>query len=171
MEMERHEYEARSLDVTALLVQVPQWHHARSIGVTMARFPEVQTHPIIERAWEADKLVAMPRIHMKSKTMQFYKVTKWDDLEYSSYDLREPIPARCQTVSPEELDLMLVPGVAFTKGGERLGLGGGFYDRYLQHYQGSTIALCFTEQLFERLPTEDHDRIIDTILYDQADLL
>ncbi|MGN0867924.1 MAG: 5-formyltetrahydrofolate cyclo-ligase [Akkermansia sp.] len=70
-----------------------------------------------------------------------------------------PAPlAHCPAVEPAELDLILVPGVAFTPAGERLGYGGGFYDNYLPRCtRARRLALAFAEQLVDSLPTEPHD--------------
>ena len=69
------------------------------------------------------------------------------------------------------LDLLIIPGLAFTADGHRLGRGAGYYDSYLRRYSEcgkkmpDTIALAFSEQLRDSIPTEEHDFIIDTVLY------
>lgn len=68
-------------------------------------------------------------------------------------------------IPPQELDLIIVPGVAFTPAGARLGYGGGYYDRYLpQCTRATIIAAAFPEQMLESLPTEPHDLLIPRIL-------
>lgn len=77
-----------------------------------------------------------------------------------------PAPAcHTQPVQPEDIDLLIVPGVAFTSRGERLGYGGGYYDRYIPLCRKSRVlALAFREQLVDSLPTEDHDLLIPELL-------
>lgn len=73
------------------------------------------------------------------------------------------------------LDLILVPGLAFTRSGQRLGRGKGYYDRYLHHYRQlsgvrpvTSVALAFKEQIFDSIPTSEHDVIIDVVLFDES---
>ena len=77
---------------------------------------------------------------------------------------REPV-AEARLVSPEEIGLILVPGLAFTRDGRRLGRGGGFYDRYLAGLSAPTVKLgvCFHGQLRETLPEEAHDQRVDAV--------
>jgi len=72
------------------------------------------------------------------------------------------------------LDLMLIPGLAFSRSGHRLGRGKGYYDRYLDQYRQlpgmrpvTTIALAFKQQIFDNIPTSEHDVIVDLVLFDQ----
>ena len=67
-------------------------------------------------------------------------------------------------VTPE---VILVPGLAFSEKGERLGRGKGFYDKYLSQYRGIKIGICFSEQLIENLPSEKHDETLDYIVTDE----
>jgi len=67
-------------------------------------------------------------------------------------------------VSLSEVDLILVPGVAFDRSGNRLGRGGGYYDRLLKGYSGSVTAVAFNFQLFETIPTSAHDVPVGTIV-------
>ena len=61
-------------------------------------------------------------------------------------------------------DLIIVPGVAFSKKGERLGYGGGFYDRFLEHHKVYTIGVAYDFQIMNSLPTEEHDRKLNEII-------
>ena len=73
------------------------------------------------------------------------------------------------------LDLILVPGLAFTRSGQRLGRGKGYYDRYLHQYRQLTgmrpftmIAVAFKQQIFDNIPTFEHDVIVDVVLFDES---
>ena len=73
------------------------------------------------------------------------------------------------------LDLILVPGLAFTRSGQRLGRGKGYYDRYLHRYRQlpgmrplTTVALAFKQQVFDSIPTSEHDVVVDVVLFDQS---
>lgn len=77
-----------------------------------------------------------------------------------------PAPAsHTQSVQPEEIDLLIVPGVAFTRKGERMGYGGGYYDRFIPRCNNARVlALAFREQLVDALPTEEHDLLIPELI-------
>lgn len=92
------------------------------------------------------------------------------DFAPGAYGIWEPKP-QCRTdrrreVSPKDLDLILVPGLAFDRNRNRLGRGAGFYDRFFENVRSETIltALAFDEQIFDTVPTEPHDRRMDFIL-------
>ena len=70
----------------------------------------------------------------------------------------------CVAIPLDDLDLVLVPGVAFNLGGHRLGRGKGFYDRLLQNFSGKKIGVAFDEQIVDALPVEENDVRMDLIL-------
>lgn len=79
------------------------------------------------------------------------------DMAPAAMGIPAPLP-HCHAVEPQELDMILVPGVAFTPAGDRLGYGGGYYDNYLPHCtRARRFALAFAEQMVVKLPTEPHD--------------
>ncbi len=82
------------------------------------------------------------------------------------WDLLEPDPARCGLVEPGEIDLICVPGLAFTEAGMRLGRGGGFYDRFLRRLRPGAlkIGVCFKAQLVPEIPHEPHDIAVDRVV-------
>jgi len=86
-------------------------------------------------------------------------------LTTGAFGIPEPAGA---AVDPREIDVVLVPGLAFTRDGRRLGQGGGFYDRLLPQLRGDclTIGICFAEQIVADLATEPHDRIVDVVVTD-----
>ena len=71
--------------------------------------------------------------------------------------------------SPEDpclsgVDLVFVPGLAFTRDGARLGRGGGYFDRFLSRFEGTSVGVCFQEQVLDELPEEDHDQRVDHVI-------
>lgn len=80
----------------------------------------------------------------------------------------EPAPSAPPPADPATVDVVLVPGVAFTAGGLRLGQGGGWYDRFLAQvrHDATTIGVCFAPQLVDDLPTEEHDVVLDLVVTD-----
>ncbi|MGD7043971.1 5-formyltetrahydrofolate cyclo-ligase [Jeotgalibacillus proteolyticus] len=155
--------QSRSKGIQENLYQTNDWKQSKSIGITISRFPEVDTFSIIRRAWEEEKMVSVPKCQRVDRSMCFYKIQSFTEVEPSFFGLLEPIDS-LETTASDQIDLMIVPGIAYTKEGYRLGYGGGYYDRYLQHYKGATVSLCFDEQLIESVPIEPHDQPVDLVI-------
>lgn len=101
---------------------------------------------------------------LAGRKLAFHRVTNpEEDLKEGAYGIKAPqrsLPA----ILPEEIDLLLVPGVAFTKEGKRLGYGGGYYDRFIPLCrQAQILAPAFPEQILPSLPTEEHDLTVPVI--------
>jgi 5-formyltetrahydrofolate cyclo-ligase len=162
--MPKPQYEHLSYMLANQLFLDEHWKTANTIGVTVSRFPEADTYQIIRKAWEQGKTVVIPKCLPKTKEMVFRTLTAFDQLETVYYGLLEPIEAVTAEKDPENIDLIIVPGLAFTPDGYRLGFGGGYYDRYLQKFNGATLSLAFPAQLVPELPVEDHDIPVGKII-------
>ena len=96
--------------------------------------------------------------------MTFRQIHNFDQLETVYMNLREPIPVLTEEVDADEIDLQIVPGVAYTERGERIGYGGGYYDRYLLHYKGKTLSLAYNFQMVQHIPVEPFDKNVEKLL-------
>lgn len=103
--------------------------------------------------------------------MIFRQITNFDQLETVYMSLREPIPALTVETEANEIDLLFVPGVAYTRRGERIGYGGGYYDRYLLQYEGKTLSLAFDFQIVSYIPTESFDQNVQKIITEKETIL
>ncbi|WHY65714.1 5-formyltetrahydrofolate cyclo-ligase [Neobacillus sp. SuZ13] len=157
-------YEDYSNKIACRLYEDSDWKQAQVIGITISKSPEVDTYQIIERAWELGKQVVVPKCDPKEKRMTFRRITDFSQLETVYYGLLEPIEALTNQMSADRIDLIIVPGLAYTREGYRLGFGGGYYDRYLQNYSGKTLSLAFAQQLVPQLHVEDHDIPVSKII-------
>ncbi len=122
---------------------------------------EVRTVPMLQRALDEGKRVAVPKVC--GDTMRFIYITGFDRIEKGYAGIPEPIDDG--PVADDPTALVLMPGLAFTAGGDRMGYGGGFYDQFLAaepHHP--TVALCYGFQLVQQLPTEEHDIPVDLVL-------
>ncbi len=128
---------------------------------------EADTLKIILTALSDGKRVALPKCADKNGKMDFYFI---DDLEDSlsdgAFSLKEPDVRVCSRAVTGENNLCVVPALAFDKSGHRLGYGGGYYDRFLSNFKGSTVGLCYKECLCDILPCEAHDLKVDVIITD-----
>jgi len=91
-----------------------------------------------------------------------------EDWEEGTFGIRTPVPGRSRMVPREEIDLVLVPGLAFDAQGGRLGRGAGYYDRYLADSPAFFMGFCLDMQLMERVPTDAHDVRMDAVLTNSA---
>ena len=110
--------------------------------------------------------VALPRVgDMADGTpdMEFFYYDK-QSLAAGAYGIQEPQAG--EVCSAADIDVMVVPGVAFTSAGDRLGRGKGYYDRYMarEGFRAQTIGVCYSCQLCDELPVEEHDRRVDRVI-------
>jgi 5-formyltetrahydrofolate cyclo-ligase len=136
-------------------------------GQRVALFSSLPSEPDLSALWErGERGFCYPRV--TQETMEFVEITKPDDLVPTAWNpwIREPAMTAASIVDPGEIKLILVPGLAFTRTGLRLGRGGGFYDRYLSQLPAQTVKLgvCFEMQIVETLPAEPHDHCLDMIV-------
>ncbi|KAL3288285.1 hypothetical protein HHI36_002733 [Cryptolaemus montrouzieri] len=104
--------------------------------------------------------------------VKLYSMEDWENLPLTSWKIKQPKlkEQRENALDTGGLDLIILPGVAFTKDGKRIGHGGGYYDKYLKECREKqkkspvTVALCFNQQYLENLPYESHDEKVDIVL-------
>ncbi|WP_409251359.1 5-formyltetrahydrofolate cyclo-ligase [Bacillus sp. SCS-153A] len=155
--LERHVYEHKSFLIAKKLYETDDWKSSGTIAVTVSNFPEVDTWQIIRRGWEEGKRMLVPKCVPEENKIEFYYLESFAGLEKVFYGLWEPSPKKNVLADSADIDLVIVPGLAFMKNGYRLGFGGGYYDRFLEHYHGRTLSLAFQEQLIEAVPVEEYD--------------
>ena len=134
------------------LAQTSLFQNAHCIAMYYGLKDEVQTTFFIED-WSDKKKIVLPVIH--DNDIHFYTYTGKENLSKGAFEIQEP--ASAVLVPPEEIDLFIVPGVAFDRYCNRLGRGKGYYDRYLTGLIKPVIGLCFDFQLLDTIPAENHD--------------
>ncbi|MBG9982746.1 5-formyltetrahydrofolate cyclo-ligase [Aerococcaceae bacterium DSM 111020] len=146
------------------ILQLIEEYSFRTIAVSYSFDPEIDTHSLIEQLIKHNCQVLLPRMYPKRK-MKFHQYRPGDALERVYKEVRQPLESAL-VVEKENIDLIIVPGIAFTTNGQRVGFGGGYYDRYLADYHGVTIAQAFPFQLFDQAVwnLESHDILIDKII-------
>ena len=144
----------KSRKITETLTQLPEYRNADRIMAYADYNHEVITRYIIEQAWKDGKEVAVPKVF--GKDMIFYRLPYFSQLEAGYFGIPEPREDG-QVVSWEEA-MMVMPGVAFDVNCNRVGYGGGFYDRFLEkHPKIQRVAVGFSFQMLSEVPTEDTD--------------
>lgn len=145
-----------SAEIWKALKELDQFKNARKIGVYLDFGSEVKTTPYALELL-GDKEVYVPRLNKKGG-MDFVEFTGLDNMKAGAFGILEPVEGRI--IAPEELDLILMPGLGFTLDGARLGYGGGYYDGYLPSTKALLLALAFEVQIKEELPLEEWDQLI-----------
>jgi 5-formyltetrahydrofolate cyclo-ligase len=107
------------------------------------------------------RIFAFPRVageDRESERLQFFRVQSPKDFQLSRWGIREPMPDG-EIIDPTTIDFIIVPGVAFTIAGARLGRGRGHYDRFLPRLRATAtiIGVCFRERLLDEIPMDAHD--------------
>jgi 5-formyltetrahydrofolate cyclo-ligase len=105
--------------------------------------------------------------------MEFYHITGMEQLQKGAFDVPEPDPKQCTQATTSELAhaVLLVPGVAFSEEGCRIGYGGGFYDRYLERRtELYPVGICFAKQLTQAFVPQAHDRRMREIITEETRL-
>lgn len=128
---------------------------------------EIHTHALIERALAEGKHVVVPICNTADHTITLSEILNFPgDLEEGHYGILEVKDDCRRVVAPEKLDLVLVPGMAFTEAGNRMGFGGGYYDRFLETIRPDckTVALIREDFIYDEIPMEPHDKSVDIII-------
>ncbi len=136
----------------------PLFRHARTVMAYMAFGSEVSLLPLMEQFPE--KRWVIPRIRTKPEPHMILHLYDPVRLVRHTYGMLEPDPTS-PVVEPHELELVLVPGLAFDRRGYRLGFGGGFYDRFLAKAVAVSAGITYSGLIVERLPTGKFDRRVD----------
>jgi 5-formyltetrahydrofolate cyclo-ligase len=143
--------------------------------IMLAYYPfrsEIDTSHIIKRAITDKKKIILPRVHKKELSL-YYIQNPPQQLETGSYGIMEPVEGKCEPARLSEVELVIVPGVAFDRGLNRLGYGGGFYDRLLNRLNPAVkkVALCFNLQLVSKIPVSKKDIKVDVIITELEEIV
>lgn len=118
-------------------------------------------------AWDA--AAVLPKTNVARRQIEFYRVHAGEDLVPGAYGILEP-RASAKAVDPAHIRILLIPALAYSLNGTRLGYGGGYYDRFLADakVRAIRIGVTFSTQLVSELPTQAHDEPVDYVLSDEG---
>ena len=137
--------------------------NSKSIMVYVSQSWEIETLPLLEHILKKDKDLYLPRVKEKG-IMEAVQVKDLKSLEVGSFCIAEPGRKAEALWDTNILDLVIVPGLSFGKKGERLGHGGGYYDRFLKGYTGVKVGLCREMMLSTHIPLQEHDIGMDVVI-------
>ena len=160
--MTPEQIETASAKLVEMFLQTELYRDAKTIYGYLPYNQEVRTVPILEQALADGKRVAVPKVY--GEEMKFLYLTDLTQVETGYAGIPEPIADG--PIGDDPTALVLMPGMAFTKAGQRIGYGGGFYDEFLAaEPDHPTIALCYDFQMVDQLPTEEFDIPVDLVLW------
>ncbi|MDD4352337.1 MAG: 5-formyltetrahydrofolate cyclo-ligase [Candidatus Gracilibacteria bacterium] len=149
-----------SFKIGEKLLQHPKFQVAQKILLYAAKGSEVQTLDLIEQALKLGKEVYLPKV--EGEELRIYGTRGLRDLKGGAFGILEP--TLNEELDPADLDLIILPGVAFDQRGYRIGYGKGYYDRLLKKTKAYTIGLSYDFQFIANLPHEEHDVAVDEVI-------
>lgn len=147
----------RSVTLWARIAELPQYSTAHTVMAFASMPSEPDTDGLFARLERDGKVMVLPRIVGDA----LEPALVGDGTRAAVWGIREP---QGPAVDPVSIDLVIVPGVAFTLAGGRLGHGKAYYDRFLPRTRAFTVGACFDEQVVDELPLEPHDVLLDLVI-------
>lgn len=160
-----------SLKIVNTFRGLPEYQSAQTVMYYLDVRSEVRTRHSLTDALSEGKRIVVP--YCVDGFLELFHLTDMADLEVGMYKILEPKEelrsVASKRVQPEELDLVMVPGVAFDARGARMGHGKGYYDKLLEHVRADAplVALAFECQLFPEIPVAAHDVFMDKIITEE----
>ena len=161
-----------SRQIVARFMGLPEYAAAKTVMFYVDVRAEVRTRHDLENALASGKKIVVP--YCVDGELELFHLENMDELELGMYRILEP-RAELRTVAEKkvdvaELDLIMVPGVAFDRIGGRTGHGKGYYDKLLEHARPETplVALAFECQMFPEIPMQSHDIFMDKVVTEAA---
>ena len=146
--------------------RLPAYDSSQTVFCFVGVRREIDTRALIERMLAEGKQVCVPRCGAPGQ-MEAYVLHSLSELKKGQFGIPEPTEGAA-VISPERIDLMLLPCLAVRPDGLRLGQGGGYYDRYMENFHGVSAALCREAFVLEDIPAEVHDRYADFIVTERG---
>ncbi len=163
------EQQSASAAACANVLSLDAVKHGSVIMLYMPLANEVDLTPAAVRCFQMGKTVCVPSVDWTRKDMSAVEVSSFDDdiMDIDEHGLRSPRESR--PVLSRQIDVIIVPGLAFDPRGNRLGRGGGYYDRFLPRLRQNAVSvgLAFDQQIVDAIPVDDRDVSVDLVVTDR----
>ena len=146
--------------------KIPEYIGADIIFSYVSKEKEVDTLDLIDHSMTQGKIVCVPLTKKEGNSLEARRIDTLNDLRTGNFNILEPKEGT-KIVDPKEIEILFIPGLAFGTGFERLGRGGGYFDRFLLQSTGLKVGLAYEFQIFESLPIQKHDIKMDIIITDE----
>jgi 5-formyltetrahydrofolate cyclo-ligase len=165
---------AHSATITERLLQLHEYHQADTVLGYMNFGAEYASELWVRQVLADGKKLSLPRVNRHTNQLDLYWVDDLENqLEPGMWGIDEPVVERCERLAAlNEVEFVLLPGVAFTRDGVRLGYGGGFYDKLLARmsHRPLLVAAAFALQIVEQIPQEATDLKVERIITEQESI-
>jgi len=165
---------AGSRTIIDQVLGLPERAAATTVAAYLGLGDEIATVGFARQTIQAGQRLALPRVvDVESRSRRHLVLHRVEDIERDTrpgrWGILEPVPERCATIDPAEVDFILLPGVAFDTAGGRLGYGAGFYDRLLGSIRTDClrVAAAFSIQIVPQVPLEPHDQRYHLLITEQ----
>jgi 5-formyltetrahydrofolate cyclo-ligase len=158
------EKDSKDCAIKDLLFALPEFSRAKTILFYVSIRGEVKTEVAISESLKMGKKVLVPFAKLKDKTLMISEIHNLDELSPGAFGI--PEPKHPHEFPLDEIDLVVIPGIAFDRKGNRLGYGMGFYDRFLKNLKGDVplVALAYEFQIVNAVPRDDNDIVVHKIV-------
>jgi len=158
--------------INELLTGLPEFMQSHTVLLYASFRSEVETTGLIEHCLTVGKVTVLPKVDSSLSQLRLYEIKDIKEICLGYFGIPEPDVSEHRSMKAEDMDLIIVPGVAFDKNCKRLGYGKGFYDKLLsevriQKPEVRIIGLAYEEQIMESIPYESHDIRMDKIITDK----
>ncbi len=158
---------AKDESIGRRLLTLPEFIKARIILFYASFRSEVDTMKLLQRSLLDGKTVVLPRVDTSNTSLVLYTIPSVEDLVPGHFGIKEPRENREELIEPSDIEMIIVPGVAFDEHCNRLGYGKGYYDRLLSHKNALAVGLAYEEQILAHIPADAHDIKMDKIITDK----
>lgn len=147
-------------DFSIKITQLNEYKMAKTVFIYVSYNDEAKTDELIKKALESKK-VLVPYCVDLDGIMIACEIKSTDDLKEGAYGIKEPVhPVKYEG----DIDFSVIPGLAFSKDGYRIGYGKGYYDRFLEAHDTFRVGLTFDELVFDEIPKDEFDKKVDVII-------
>lgn len=160
---DKAELKEASEKIVRKLFSVEELQQAKTIMVYVSFGSEVETTELIEELLKSGKIVCVPLCNSRELSMTARKITGLSDLSCGAYGIKEP-GKTAPVISKENIDFVVVPGCVFSKEGQRIGYGKGYYDRFLRGMKAVSCGLAYDFCIVDELPYEETDIPLDMVI-------
>jgi len=155
--------------MAAQLYNWPVYQNAKVIMLFLSMPDEPQMQNIIEHGWRQGKIICVPHMRQQFGLMDAARIDSMEGLVQGRFNLMVPDPTQLNVVDPGLIDLMVIPAVAFDYDGNRLGMGAGYYDRFIPHANKAVrIGAIWSSQIVDRVPIDPYDQAVHYLLVEDA---
>ena len=152
--------------ICAHLTAMPEYTASGTVFCYVGTGWEINTRPILENALKAGKTLCVPRCESEG-IFSLREIKSLEELSAGFHGIPEP-SSSAPLVNPDQVDFAILPCLSCNHLGQRLGQGGGYYDRFLSHYRGGTVLLCREKLIREEIPLEPLDMPVPWVLTEKG---